>query len=121
MARGEVPDITITEHGDEFDDLSIDLERIIRLVLNSPVEDGEVFTVDGKRSISEFRKKNTDVKTRIVLQTAVEAMKSSPKHIELLFKYGGFEPKKDDALMINLPLIIDDMPKLISASETKKE
>lgn len=87
-----------------------DMQRLIRMVLASPVNsDEEMQVVDGKRSIESFKKKNTDMQTRIIINTAVDAAKGDAKAREFIFKYGGLEPVKEQQITVDIPTFIDDI------------
>ena len=87
-----------------------DLQRLIRMVLSSPLnDDDEILEVDGKRSIEAFKKKNTDMQTRIIINTAVDAAKGDAKAREFIFKYGGLEPVREQQITVDIPSFIDDI------------
>lgn len=87
-----------------------DMQRLIRTVLASPLSsNGEVLRVDGERSIESFKKKNTDVQTRIVINAALGAASGDAKARDFIFKYGGFEPVKEQSVSVDLPTFVDDM------------
>lgn len=87
-----------------------DMQKLIRLVLDTPLSSKEpLVEVDGERSLEEYKKAPVDIKTRIVLQMAADAMKGDSKARQDIFKYGGFEPIKEQHLMVETPVIIDDM------------
>ncbi len=87
-----------------------DMQKLIRLVLDTPLSNKEpLVEVDGERSLEEYKKAPVDIKTRIVLQMAADAMKGDCKARQDIFKYGGFEPVKEQHLMVDTPTIIDDM------------
>lgn len=88
---------------------TLDMKRLIRLALDSPLTDGKIFEIDGEKPIEFFKKRNTDVKTRMVLQVAVDAAKGDLKSAEFLMKYGGFEPPKEQNVTVELPTIVDDI------------
>lgn len=86
-----------------------DVQRLIRAVLASPVKDGPVAEVDGERSVESFKKQNTDMQTRILLNTAIDAAAGDAKARDFLFKYAGFEPVKEQTVTVDMPTFIDDM------------
>lgn len=86
-----------------------DVQRLIRAVLASPVKDGPVTEVDGERSVESFKKQNTDMQTRILLNTAIDAAAGDAKARDFLFKYAGFEPVKEQTVTVDMPTFIDDM------------
>lgn len=86
-----------------------DMQRLIQLVLASPMKDGEMKKVDGEASIESFKKANTDMQSRIIINTAIDAATGDAKAREFLFKYGGFEPIKEQSISVDRPIIIDDM------------
>ena len=87
-----------------------DMQRLIRMVLASPVNsDEEMQVVDGKKSIESFKKKNTDMQTRIIINTAVDAAKGDAKAREFIFKYGGLEPVKEQQITVDIPTFVDDI------------
>lgn len=86
-----------------------DVQRLIRAVLASPVKDGPTVEVDGERSVESFKKQNTDMQTRILLNTAIDAAAGDAKARDFLFKYAGFEPVKEQAVTVDMPTFIDDM------------
>lgn len=87
-----------------------DLRDVIRIILASPLKkDGTVTYADGAMSLQQLSKHNTNVMTRIVMSTADSAARGDVKSAELLFKYGGFEPVKEQNITVNTPQLIDDM------------
>lgn len=86
-----------------------DMRRLIRAALDSPIQDGKQYELDGKTAFSSYKKKNTDVKTRMILSIAVDAMKGDRQAAEFLMKYGGFEPPKEQNVTVELPTIVDDI------------
>lgn len=96
-----------------------DMQRLIQLVLSSPLYEGEVSKVDGTRSIESFKKVNTDVQSRIIINTAIDAVKGDARSREFLFKYGGFEPVREQSLTMETPIIIDDMTEFTDEGGTE--
>lgn len=88
---------------------AIDMKRLIRLALDSPLKDGKVHEIDGRTPLMSFKQKNTDVKTRMIISIAGDAMKGDHKAAEFLMKYGGFEPPKEQNVTVELPTIVDDI------------
>lgn len=86
-----------------------DVQRLIRAVLTSPMKDGPTVEVDGERSIESFKRQNTDMQTRILLNTAIDAASGDAKARDFLFKYAGFEPVKEQSVTVDMPTFIDDM------------
>ena len=86
-----------------------DMKMLIRLVMETPLNDGEVFEVDGKTSIKELSKKNLDVQTRIWLTMAGQAAGGDVKAAELMLKYGGYTPPVEQNVNVNLPRIVNDL------------
>lgn len=88
---------------------AIDMKRLIRLALDSPLKEGRQYELDGRTPLASFKQKNTDVKTRMVISIATDAMKGDHKAAEFLMKYGGFEPPKEQNVTVELPTIVDDI------------
>lgn len=89
---------------------STDVQRLIRMVLSSPMySDSDVFSVDGVTGLKDYKGKNTDVQTRIILQMALDAIKGDDKKAKLLFDYGGFAPVKEQAISVETPSFYDDI------------
>ena len=86
-----------------------DMRRLIRAALDSPIHEGKQYELDGKRELDFYKKKNTDVKTRMILSIAVDAMKGDRQAAEFLMKYGGFEPPKEQNVTVELPTFVDDI------------
>ena len=86
-----------------------DMKMLIRLVMETPLNDGEVFEVDGKTSIKELSKKNLDVQTRIWLTMAGQAAGGDVKAAELMLKYGGYTPPVEQNVNVNIPRIVNDL------------
>ena len=86
-----------------------DMQRLIRTVLASPLTDGPMLEVDGKRPLDSFKKKNSDVQTRIIINAALDAAAGDDKARAFIFKYGGYEPVKEQSLTVELPTFVDDM------------
>lgn len=104
----DIPEETINKRLEER--RRDDLKDLIRIILDSPLKDkGKVAEADGEISLSELSKKNTNVMTRIVMSMANSAARGEVKPAELLFRYGGYEPIKEQNININTPNLIDDM------------
>lgn len=99
-----------------------DMQKLINLVLNTPIskKDGPIVEVDGERSFEEFKKAPVDIKTRIVLQMAADAMKGDARARGDILKYGGFEPIKEQAISLELPTIVDDMGNPVKEEAAEK-
>lgn len=88
----------------------LDLQKLVKMVLTMPIEsDKDAIKIGDRRALMDFKGENTDVITRILLQLATESMRGSPKHIQILFDYGGMKPEKEHKVQIDVPVIIDDM------------
>ena len=87
-----------------------DIQDLIQAILDSPIKKSATVKVDGLRDISAFKGANTDVKTRILLQITMDAMKGDRASAEFLMKYGGFEPIKEAKVTVNTPTFLDDIP-----------
>ena len=87
-----------------------DTKEIAQLILDKPMREDEILVdVDDKRSIEALMKYNTDVKTRIMMRMAGEAMNGDIKAAEFIMKYSGNEPAREATLNVNIPTFIDDM------------
>ena len=86
-----------------------DAKAHIRAILEMPVNDGEVYSVDDVKSASELSKLNTDIRTRILLAVANDASRGDIKAAEFLFKYAGYTPVAEAHVTMELPQIIDDL------------
>jgi hypothetical protein len=87
-----------------------DLRDVIKIILASPLKkDGTVSYADGNISLQQLSKQNTNVMTRIIMSAADSAARGDVKSAELLFKYGGYEPVKEQNITVNTPKLIDDM------------
>ena len=86
-----------------------DMRQLIRLIMQTPLNDGEVFEVDGKTSIKELSKKNLDVQTRVWLTMAGQAAGGDVKSAELMLKYGGYTPPVEQNINVNIPRIVNDL------------
>lgn len=97
-----------------------DTQRLIRMVLASPLADGPIMEVDGVTPIKKFEKQNVDVQTRILLNTAAQAMGGNDKARTFLFKYAGLEPVAEQSVTVELPTFVDDMgePEELPAQNT---
>ena len=100
-----------------------DTKRLIRLVLDSPMKPGYAYAVDGVKSMKELSELNTDVKTRVILQIAKQAMQGDIKSAQFLMKYGGLEPETRSMLTVELPQFIDDVapPSALPVAEEHPE
>lgn len=96
-----------------------DMKRLIRLALSSPLADGNIFELDGITPLAYYKKRNTDVQTRIIISQAAEAMKGDRQSAEFLMKYGGFEPPKEQNISVEVPTFLDDIT--IRAKKEKEE
>lgn len=85
-----------------------DMQKIINLVMDSPLSDAPIEEIDGKTAVKVLATKNTDLKARIILQTAVNAATGDLKAAEFLMKYGGYTPPAETEVTMDLPRIIDD-------------
>ena len=103
----DLRDREIRKHMDKR--IKRDMKELIHLVLESPLRDGEVVEADGEMSMETLSKKNTDVRTRIIMQMSFQASSGDPKSAEFLFKYGGYTPAVEQNVTLNIPQIIDDM------------
>lgn len=86
-----------------------DMKMLIRAVLDSPIADGEVEEVDGNKPLRSFANKNTTVKTRLVIQAALDAANGDDKSRRFLMDYGGFMPPKEQSISVDVPQIIFDV------------
>lgn len=88
-----------------------DVCDIIRCIMASPVSskyEGECVEVDGVRPLDKFKNKPLDVQTMMLLGVTSKALKETDlKCVELLLKYGGYEPPKQQQVSIDLPEFID--------------
>ena len=88
-----------------------DLQKIIGLVLDSPLNDGEMEEVKGDISVQTLATMNTDLKSRIILRMALGAANGDLKSAEFLMKYGGYTPPAETEVTMDVPRIIDDIGK----------
>lgn len=87
-----------------------DTKEIAQLILDKPMREDEVVVdVSDKKSIETLMKANTDVKTRIMMRMAGEAMNGDIKAAEFIMKYSGNEPAKETNVNLNIPTFVDDM------------
>ena len=109
MANESLPPRKITSSVAKRKSDKTEIRELIQEILDSPIKKSPVVEVDGLRDISSFKNANTDVKTRILLQIAMSAMKGDKASAEFLMKYGGFEPAKEAKVTIDTPTFIDDI------------
>ena len=86
-----------------------DLQKIIGLVLDSPLNDGEMEEVKGDISVQTLATMNTDLKSRIILRMALGAANGDLKSAKFLMKYGGYTPPAETEVTMDVPRIIDDI------------
>jgi len=86
-----------------------DLKLLIRAVLDSPISSGPVEHVDGEKPLRSFADKNTDLKTRIIIQAGLDAANGEDKSRRFLFEYAGYTPPKEQAVTVDTPQIIFDI------------
>lgn len=86
-----------------------EVKELIQMILDSPIRRAPITDVDGVRDIASFKGMNTDVKTRILLQIATDAMKGDRQAAEFIFKFGGLEPVKESKVTVETPTFIDDL------------
>lgn len=86
-----------------------DLQRLIRAVLDTPAGEGEMYYIDAEHPISYFKDKNTDMKTRIVVNQAILASNGSDKAAKFLFDYGGLTPPKEQHVTVEPHTFVDDI------------
>lgn len=96
-----------------------DIQRIIKIVLDSPLRNGDVCDVDGTQGVMTFADKNTTVATRMILSMALAACNGDHKSAEFLMKYGGYEPPKEQQISVDLPQFIDDISMDISMEDVE--
>lgn len=86
-----------------------DLQKIIGLVLDSPLNEGETEEIRGDISVQTLATMNTDLKSRIILRMALGAANGDLKSAEFLMKYGGYTPPTESEVTMDVPRIIDDI------------
>lgn len=86
-----------------------DLQKIIGLVLDSPLNEGEMEEIRGDISVQTLATMNTDLKSRIILRMALGAANGDLKSAEFLMKYGGYTPPTESEVTMDVPRIIDDI------------
>ena len=86
-----------------------DLQKIIGLVLDSPLNEGETEEIRGDISVQTLATMNTDLKSRIILRMALGAANGDLKSAEFLMKYGGYTPPSESEVTMDVPRIIDDL------------
>lgn len=87
-----------------------DVTDIIRAIMMSPVSSKlgtDVIDVDGTRPIDTLKGKPLDVQTAMLLGVTSKALKTDLKCVELLLKYGGYEPPKQQQVSVDLPEFVD--------------
>jgi len=88
-----------------------DVTDIIRAIMMSPVSSKlgtDIIDVDGTRPIDTLKGKPLDVQTAMLLGVTSKALKTTDlKCIELLLKYGGYEPPKQQQVTVDLPEFVD--------------
>ena len=102
-----------------------DVKEIAQLILDKPMaESGELKDVNDINSMEMLMSSNVDVKTRIMMRMAGEAMNGDIKAAEFIMKYSGNEPARETNLNVNIPTFIDDMANLdddLNVTVTKKK
>jgi hypothetical protein len=86
-----------------------DLQKIIGLVLDSPLNEGDMEEIRGDISVQTLATMNTDLKSRIILRMALGAANGDLKSAEFLMKYGGYTPPTESEVTMDVPRIIDDI------------
>lgn len=89
-----------------------DMQRLIRLILDTPIEDPQkkkITDLSDVSSLEGLKKKNTDVKTRILTAQALQACNGDRASAEFLMKYGALEPIKESQVTLETPVFIDDL------------
>ena len=86
-----------------------DVQNIIGAVLCTPLRKGPVESVDGIRPLKDYKDANVDIKTRIILQFAADALAGDQRKAEFLFKYGGLEPVKEQLMQVEAPMFVNDL------------
>lgn len=88
----------------------VDMQRLIRMVLSSPMQSGmDIVEVDGVTGLKDYKGKNTDVQTRIILQLAIDSIKGDEKKAKLLLDYAGYAPVKEQSISVETPQFFDDI------------
>lgn len=90
-----------------------DTKEIVQLIMDSPIreidEDNPLLDFDKEHSFDYMKTANTDVRTRMWLRVAGEAMNGNLKAAELMLKASGEEPAKETNINVNLPTFVDDL------------
>lgn len=90
-----------------------DTKEIVQLILDSPIreitDDDPMLNFEDGKSFDFMKSANTDVRTRMWLRVAGEAMNGNLKASELMMRAAGEEPVKETNINVNLPTFVDDM------------
>lgn len=87
----------------------LDVQRIIRAILEKPYQPGDVTPIDGDMSIAELMSANPDMRARIVMAQAVQAGNGNTKAAEFVFKYAGYEPAQKTEVSYHMPTFVNDL------------
>lgn len=87
-----------------------DVQRIIGLMMASPMTKGDVQEFDGIKPFLEMTEKgNLTLGSKILANIAKQAHNGDVKSAELLLKYGGFTPAVETQVEVTLPTFVDDV------------
>lgn len=100
-----------------------DMQRLIRTVMESPIHKGDEFEVAEGNCIDDYEGKNVSIQARIIINSAIKAANGDDKSREFLFKYGGFEPVKEQHVTTEIPTFVNDMgaPEPLPVTEDESE
>ena len=94
-----------------------DTQRLIRLIMDSPLKHGKIYNVDGETPLKDFKNANTDLKTRMFMQIGLEAASGDIKAAEFMMKHGGLTPEREESITINIPRFANNIPNPFEGEE----
>lgn len=89
------------------------LQDVIRLIMESPLRQGEIIRLSQENPIplKELKGANVEAKVAVVLAQVKEAVSGNVKSAEWLCKYAGWEPVKESKVSVESVTFIDDIPR----------
>lgn len=94
-----------------------DVRELARTILAAPLRSGEVERFRPGMSIEETRSMNTDMLTRILINTAVDAAGGDKAARADIIKLAGYAPPREATVTLNLPTIVDDLTLPVKAPD----
>ena len=100
---------------DKIDDerRAVGLQEVIRLIMDSPLKQGEIVKLsqDNPIPLKDLKGANVEAKVAVVMAQVKEAVGGNVKSAEWLCKYAGWEPVKESKVSVESVTFVDDIPR----------